>query len=302
MSLTINGKTFMNIQEAVAWLLANNALPFQCTANYVADTEIAKTTIINPSPAEIKIGSLVLFADGKVGTVSGVTANGFMVGADSTDLSDGVPHIVGIVLNASGHLIFTMSEGDPIDAGLVKELSSLSIDGSQHLIATYNDGSTQDLGAIFQGNVNIAGNLTADSIVENMSGYSMSVSAQISDKMTLTVNFASMVKNGNKLTIAVAGKFTLSESISGTSFIYCTIPSAVGSKLYNVNVGGDYFLTSRKIYLTTGYASGTEIVGLMNKVSNNLIVIELYSMNALTANTEYGFRIEETFLLNDSMI
>lgn len=160
MPLTINGKVFLNLQEAVAWLLANNALPFQCKVNYVADTEIAKTNIINPSPAEIKIGSLVLFADGKVGTVSGITANGFMVGADSTDLSDGVPHIIDIDLDASNHLIFTMSEGDPIDAGLVKMASSFTINSSQHLIVSYNDGTTNDLGAIFQGNINISGNLT----------------------------------------------------------------------------------------------------------------------------------------------
>ena len=78
--LEINGKKFMNLPEAVQWLLNNNALPFQSTANYVADTVIAKTTIVNPSPAEIRVGSLVLFADGKVGTVSGITYNGFMVG------------------------------------------------------------------------------------------------------------------------------------------------------------------------------------------------------------------------------
>lgn len=43
MPLTINGKTFMNLQEAVAWLLANNALPFQSTASFVPDMEIAKS-------------------------------------------------------------------------------------------------------------------------------------------------------------------------------------------------------------------------------------------------------------------
>ena len=173
MPITINDKTYMNLQEAVAWLLANNALPFQSTANYVANTEIAKTSIVNPSPAEIKIGSLVLFADGKVGTVSGITASGFMVGPDATDLSDGVPHVTGILIDASQHLIFTMSEGDPIDAGLIKTVSSFSIDASQHLIVNYNDGTSADLGAIFSGNISISGDLTVTGKINNVANPSV---------------------------------------------------------------------------------------------------------------------------------
>ena len=84
--MKINGKEFMNLQEAVAWLLQNNALPFQCSANYVADTEIAKTTIVNPSPAEVKTGAIVYFADGNIATVTGITSNGFTVGQDHIDL------------------------------------------------------------------------------------------------------------------------------------------------------------------------------------------------------------------------
>ena len=84
--MNINGREFMNLQEAVAWLLQNNALPFQCSANYVADTEIAKTTIVNPSPAEVKVGAIVYFADGNIATVTGITSNGFMVGQDHIDL------------------------------------------------------------------------------------------------------------------------------------------------------------------------------------------------------------------------
>ena len=64
--LKIEGKTFMNIQEAVQWLLDNNALPFQSSANYIANTEIGMGTIVNPSPAKVRIGSLIFFADSKI--------------------------------------------------------------------------------------------------------------------------------------------------------------------------------------------------------------------------------------------
>ena len=131
--LSINGKKFMNLQEAVQWLLNNNALPFQCTANYVADTIIAKSTIINPSPLEVKVGSLVLFADSKVGTVSGVTDSGFMVGQQYTDITDSLVMVQSLSLDASGHMIVTLTDGRTVDAGLVKQLSGMSINASQHL-------------------------------------------------------------------------------------------------------------------------------------------------------------------------
>ena len=158
--MKIGDKYFLNLQEAVAWLLANNALPFQCNVNYVANTEIAKTSIINPSPAEIKVGALVLFADSKVGTISGITSNGFMVGSEYTDIQLALAYIQNVTVDASGNLTVSLSDGTQINAGQIKQISSFSIDGSQHLIANFNNGTTQDLGAIFTGNISITGNLS----------------------------------------------------------------------------------------------------------------------------------------------
>lgn len=240
--LSINGKKFMNISEAVQWLLDNNALPFQSTANYVADTVIAKTTIINPSPAEIRIGSLVLFADGKVGTVSGITASGFMVGAESTDLSDGVPHITNIDLDAYDHLIFTMSEGSPIDAGLVKMVSSLTINASQHLIVNYNDGTSTDLGAIFQGDVNISGTLTATHArileqIEDGSGHIRFVEGDGVPMVSagFTASYCKWSLSGSHLMLVLSGSFTAgSEVPAATNFALYTLPEWIFDKIYPV--------------------------------------------------------------------
>ena len=98
--LRINGKVFMNLQEAVQWLLDNNVLPYQCTANYVADTEIGIGTIVNPSPAKVRIGSLILFADCKVATVTGITDSGFIVGSQYIDYAgDVVAKLLGQDIN-----------------------------------------------------------------------------------------------------------------------------------------------------------------------------------------------------------
>lgn len=67
----------------------------------------------------------------------------------------------------NGHLILTLTNGDELDAGSVGAVSGFSIDGSQHLIVTYQDGTTNDLGAIFNGNVNISGDLSVSGKLEN---------------------------------------------------------------------------------------------------------------------------------------
>lgn len=126
--LKCNGKTFMNLQEAVQWLLNNNALFFMCNEDYAADTEISLEELVNPSPANPKIGSLVLFADGNIATITGITDDSFIVGSDS------------------------------INIRLQKSVTNFTIDASQHLIVHYSDGTSDDLGAIFSGNVTIDGN------------------------------------------------------------------------------------------------------------------------------------------------
>lgn len=157
--LKINQKTFLNIQEAVQWLLDNNALPFQCSANYAANTEIGLGTIVNPTMAKVRVGSIIFFTDSKVSTVTGVSSTGFTVSDQYIDLADDVRYITSVEIIANGLLSVTFSDGSIQTAGLIKMCTSFAIDSSQHLIAYFNDNTQVDLGAIFQGNVNISGDL-----------------------------------------------------------------------------------------------------------------------------------------------
>lgn len=170
--LKIGDKVFLNIQEAVGWLMANNCLPFQSTANYAADAEIGLSTLVNPSPAKLRIGSIIFFADAKAATVTGITSTAFTVGDDYIDM-DQNPHVTNVVVDASGHLITTLSDGTSVDAGLIKQVSGFSISASQHLVAAFNDGTTQDLGAIFAGDVNISGTLRATKVEQSQPSVSI---------------------------------------------------------------------------------------------------------------------------------
>lgn len=306
--LSINGKKFMNISEAVQWLLDNNALPFQSTANYVADTVIAKSTIINPSPAEIKIGSLVLFADGKVGTVSGITANGFMVGAESTDLSDGVPHITDIDLDASGHLIITMSEGDPIDAGLVKMVSSMSIDASQHLIVNYIDGTTQDLGAIFQGSVTLSGDLTANRVygvkmedIKDVNGHNRFIEGdliQSSPVTGMTVTYAKWSLSGTHLMFVLAGTADNGTTLPWTEVFVSTGPSLpdwVFSKIYPTYASTFVETKTIKAY-NSGGATTQDMTISLRKGTNSIYI----TLQNVTFTDDRYFRIQFDLLIDNA--
>ena len=138
----------------------------------------------------------------------------------------------------NGHLYLSLTNGNELDAGNLKPVTSFAINESQHLIVNYGDGTSQDLGAIFSGNVNVDGNFTANSIVENMSGYTFTKSASTSD-FELSYNYASVCKNGNKLTFAIFGNLKrLSEVIlSSVNLGIFNIPSAIGEKLYPIQLG-----------------------------------------------------------------
>lgn len=327
--LKINDKTFLNIQEAVQWLMDNNALPFQCTANYAANTEIGLGTIVNPTMAKVRIGSLIFFADSKVSTVIGVTSNGFIVSDQYNDLVDDVVYVSNVQLNASGHLIVTLSNGNQIDAGLVKQVASFSINGSQHLIATYNDGSTNDLGAIFNGNISISGNISATGtisaggnistsgnisgktpvltcdeaeisaqkpVVEVMTGYSFYGNASI-----VSPAYAGVVKNGNKITFSIAGSIATEGTLPGSGEIvlgYFSMPLAIGSKL--IPISGIRLAAVGVMLVRNLYSAPTSSVALVNKDSGTSLRISILT-NTLSVSTSYEFRFEITFLLSENL-
>ena len=307
--LKIGEKTFMNLQEAVGWLLENNSIPFQCTANYAANTEIGLGTIVNPTPAKVKIGSLIFFADSKVSTVIGITETGFICSDKYNNLVDDIAYVTGVEINASGHLITTLSDGQTIDAGLIKQVTSFSIDASQHLIATYNNGTTSDLGAIFQGNVNISGNLTADSIIENMAaGYSLQTNPSIDTAThTQTISFAGAVKNGNKLTLAYLMSYTRKDTVVGNSAnVVFTLPYSIWNRLIYTPLGGiNSAVAFGEIYCASGINSGVRLPFVAYKEyesGNYLFRVSLYKINEnITLNTLYKCRFEVTFLLGTNL-
>lgn len=208
---------------------------------------------------------------------------------------------VASVALTSGSLIFTLTDGTTINAGLVKGITSMSIDGSQHLIVAYNNGTTEDLGAIFSGNVNIAGNLTADSIIENMSGYSFTIRDDQAAYGELTAIYAGAVKNGNKLTLVLFANWRVISKHGSLSLCYFTIPLGVAAKLYPYTYGSyDNVLDNRKVNtVQISDATYVEANTFIRKYTDKLYIL-INDTNMVVGQT-YNFRVEATFLLSDSL-
>ena len=233
--MKIGERTFMNLQEAVGWLLENNALPFQSTTNYVGNTEIAMSTLINPSPAKVRIGSLIFFDDSKVSTVVGVTSNSFIVSDQYNDLVDDVVYISNVELRADGHLIVTLSNGNTVDAGLVKQINSMTINASLQLVVNYNDGTSSVVGSLGDfSNVDFEAK-TIESINAN---FISSLGVYITS-CEVTDYYSKIIISNKIMYLVLNFKFKNITSAPITLYnlgtIYINVPSKYAEKVYDLN-------------------------------------------------------------------
>ena len=206
----------------------------------------------------------------------------------------------------AGHLIITTYGGEQIDAGEIKNIVSMSIDGSQHLIATYNDGTTEDLGAIFSGNVNISGDLsvsgdfTASSIVETMNGYSWAAEPSLASR-GVTLNYVGVVKTGNKITFAVAGEYAVDDDTSPSWNLFIgrfTVPADILNKL-EIMVGTA--VDGRECLMFSAEDQFVAKPINLDKLSPTLQLVLRNMSSGFTAGETYAFRYEATFLLSENL-
>lgn len=210
----------------------------------------------------------------------------------------------------SGHLILTLSNGDELDAGDVKPVNSFLINASQHLIVNYDDGTNQDLGAIFSGNISIDGTITANvidglevtgnEIVEKMSGYSIS-----NKNDNATFNYAGVVKNGNKLTIALFLNIQLTEDLGVNlpfTICYVNLPLAVANKLKTTTIDGVANIVNNQ-KLTINYSlNNMQEANLITYRFGQTLSFDLSPLETpMLATRNYVVRVEMTFLLSDNL-
>ena len=211
----------------------------------------------------------------------------------------------------NGHLILMLTNGTALDAGDLGGVSGFSIDASQHLIVTYQNGTTQDLGAVFDGATIKLNAVTSDNdeiqalkpVVENMTSYVFS-RAGSSASVDIEYIYASIVKNGNKLTLAIALNITILQALSSPLFYSIGnfyIPSDVLSKLYPTRIGNADLLEARQINVYgASYQTPEAWAGYISKSASGIVPVVVIPTSSQT-NQKYFVRYEATFLLAENM-
>lgn len=146
------------------------------------------------------------------------------------------------------------------------------------------------------------GGITAPSIIEDMVGYSYGATTASSG---FTKTFIGAVKNGNKLTLVWAGRFTFA---SGEGSVYLGriyIPKEIGNKIYGINEGGNiivYNKASLNRYDNVGSQVSVDYYVEKNSYNVNLdyLIPRVYT-SGLDSSRTYVVRIELTLLLNESL-
>ena len=205
------------------------------------------------------------------------------------------------------------SDDEPLDDWYIdtNDAKYLFTSDAQNIKATIEDANFGDVA--LAGDLSVGGDLsvtgdvsgdaiTGNSIIENMNGYSFVLGSP--NNLTITGIYAGVVKNGNKITFAVAVNLKRTDTVSTSRLGVFTIPQAVFNRLYQSQIGGYDYLTideksawsndtsDKKLQVYSFKGSGTQIVIDMNPVP----------LNELTANTDYYFRYEFTLLLSDNLI
>lgn len=187
---------------------------------------------------------------------------------------------------ASGVLQLHLTNGTWLTAGNVKPVSNFNIDANQHLIVNYQDNTSQDLGAIFNGNVVISGTITANKFIgvtemetikdsENNNRFISGDVVLGSDAVGLTKVFGRYTLSGTHLQIAVLIDNETENDITLTTYkkmAYCNVPNWLINKIYPLpnstavtlktfDIGNSSNIltikTSKKVYLAK---SGTDLI------------------------------------------
>lgn len=212
--------------------------------------------------------------------------------------------------NATISFILDFEDGTTLESGDIVLQQGESVNGAyienNHLFITLTNGQVIDAGLMFNGDLTINGTLdatkvTGNEIVENMSGYNFE-DAHISG---VNFTYAGVVKNGNKITFALAGNFLKNENTPYNAQIGQFIcPSSIMNKIYPLINGKTQVDVKDLVFLKESDITGTPIKKTcqFSKIENYGLMLQIVGLGASDMpNEPLIFRYETTFLLSPNL-
>lgn len=228
-------------------------------------------------------------------------------------------------VNKKGNATLTFSivfaDGSELESGeIVLQQGESVVSGeivNGHLLLTLSNGDVLDTGTLFNGNINIAGNLsvtgkldvdvitssedeiTAEKpVIEVMTGYSVGAGNAQFD-----ISYVGICKNGNKLTIAISGSLTPTTGYADEIIAIKTLnmPSNIGALIVPQQ---ENRLIMEGVSLVANSSNPSQMkkaIVYLTKWNDTSFTIYMGLGEVLTPNTSYFFRTELTFLLSDNL-
>jgi len=163
-------------------------------------------------------------------------------------------------------------------------------------------GNASLANASASGNLAVTGDITGGSIIENMSGYGLTMGT--SAYATIEGVYAGIVKNGNKLSFALSLNITKTSSYAYVvQLAYFSLPANIANKLVpNFLDSATMLMALEAQAFPSDYQKVSVDIGVAKSGNGFNVYLLSNQLNALTANTEYNLRIEGTFLLSQNLI
>ena len=145
------------------------------------------------------------------------------------------------------------------------------------------------------------GAITSPSITETNSGYSFVKSSRTDIEWV----YVGAVKTGNKLTLVIFGNITPTSDMSETNIELGTfyLPADVKNKIYWYTSGSLTYVTAQgAVKLFTAVNTAVDGLFFFRVGADGAQTVRFYNKSSLTNGTKYHFRIEQTYLLSDSLV
>lgn len=188
----------------------------------------------------------------------------------------------------AGKLILTLSNGTTIDAGNTGAVLGFEIDSNQHLIVKYQDGTSEDLGAIFTGNVNITGDLsvggTISSLEKIVDANGNRRFLDISPYTTysaagVTITYCKASLSGSHLMVVCAGNAENGVEIPAVTLCSFVLPSYIADKI--VPFAGQSVAYKDLVFTASNLSEQTATL-LIIKTSSTFFQVKLNTPITLT--------------------
>lgn len=304
MSLDIDNKVYRNIQEQVAY----NSTNIKKIADYIDGLDVQDSVIVleSLSPlnseqmkvAEQPLAFIVYDEAVYLKTKEDAAYYYFekmlkMELGTYVTLSSAVIQVTKLNgatgITASSVVTYAKGQIDTLLAGKV-DTATLASYSTLSYVNTELAKKADLTGASFSGPI------TSPSIIQTMTGFEFS--EQVNENVTITLAYASISQNGNKITMVIAGSFTSTAGKTRINIGSFKVPNAVYNNLFPIL---STIIQMGSILLNTDEANQTQYPCNVIKDSGNYVRVQIRPAAAITAGTYY-FRYEGTFLLSENMV